>query len=30
MNDRAVNPSHVLDRVLVLEMVRVTEAAAVS
>jgi fructose-1,6-bisphosphatase II / sedoheptulose-1,7-bisphosphatase len=30
MNDRAVSASHVLDRVLVLEMVRVTEAAAVA
>ena len=30
MNDSAVNASHVLDRVLVLEMVRVTEAAAVA
>jgi len=30
MNDRAVNASHVLDRVLVLEMVRVTEAAAIA
>jgi fructose-1,6-bisphosphatase II / sedoheptulose-1,7-bisphosphatase len=30
MNDRAVDASHVLDRVLVLEMVRVTEAAAVA
>ena len=30
MNDRAVSASHVLDRVLVMEMVRVTEAAAVA
>ena len=30
MNDRKVSASHVLDRVLVLEMVRVTEAAAVA
>jgi fructose-1,6-bisphosphatase II / sedoheptulose-1,7-bisphosphatase len=30
MNERAVDASHVLDRVLVLEMVRVTEAAAVA
>jgi len=30
MNERTVNASHVLDRVLVLEMVRVTEAAAVA
>jgi fructose-1,6-bisphosphatase II / sedoheptulose-1,7-bisphosphatase len=30
MNDRAVSASHVLDRVLVLELVRVTEAAAVA
>nr|WP_166178407.1 class II fructose-bisphosphatase [Altererythrobacter segetis] len=30
MNDRAVSASHVLDRVLVLEMVRVTEAAAIA
>jgi fructose-1,6-bisphosphatase II / sedoheptulose-1,7-bisphosphatase len=30
MNTAAVSPSHVLDRVLVLEMVRVTEAAAVA
>ncbi len=30
MNKPAVSPSHVLDRVLVLEMVRVTEAAAVA
>ena len=30
MNSSAVSPSHVLDRVLVLEMVRVTEAAAVA
>ncbi len=30
MNESAVNASHVLDRVLVLEMVRVTEAAAVA
>jgi fructose-1,6-bisphosphatase II / sedoheptulose-1,7-bisphosphatase len=30
MNDRTVDASHVLDRVLVLEMVRVTEAAAVA
>jgi fructose-1,6-bisphosphatase II / sedoheptulose-1,7-bisphosphatase len=30
MNDRTVSASHVLDRVLVMEMVRVTEAAAVA
>src|SRR5688572_1454260 len=30
MTDRMVTASHVLDRVLVLEMVRVTEAAAVA
>ena len=30
MKNAAVSPSHVLDRVLVLEMVRVTEAAAVA
>ncbi len=30
MNDRTVSASHVLDRVLVIEMVRVTEAAAVA
>jgi fructose-1,6-bisphosphatase II / sedoheptulose-1,7-bisphosphatase len=30
MNDRAVSASHILDRVLVMEMVRVTEAAAVA
>jgi fructose-1,6-bisphosphatase II / sedoheptulose-1,7-bisphosphatase len=30
MNDRAISASHVLDRVLVMEMVRVTEAAAIA
>ena len=30
MNDPAVSASHILDRVLVMEMVRVTEAAAVA
>ena len=30
MKNAAVSPSHVLDRVLVLEMVRVTEAAAIA
>jgi fructose-1,6-bisphosphatase II / sedoheptulose-1,7-bisphosphatase len=30
MNDRAVSASHILDRVLVMEMVRVTEAAAIA